>query len=378
MKIAVLHARQPLTSPVAEAFPDADVFILTCGPTPAVRDDVAEPPPRIVTSPIEDWTDVLAAERPDEIVSNDEYCLDLCARLRARFGMRSRHPAYPENYRDKTTMKRELAAAGIRVPRWHVCEPVTAADAAAVLERVGLPAVVKPRAEANSRGVRVLPTEAELRAWLSTHDGERGWQIEEHVSGEGHHVNAVVRDGRVEPVQVGRYFGPLLDLPAGRRLGGVTVSDAGLHAVNERVVAALGGDGAFVVHTELIVTPAGEPVVIEVAARAPGGDVPRMALRHTGLHLEHAHLRLQAGLPVGPAVRTGDQAAWLWVPVMPGERFASAPPLRSAHELVVRPAGRSGHDGPAGVLGMSLVLWNADAAQFDADLATALAAPWFL
>jgi len=42
-------------------------------------------------------------------------------------------------------MKRELAAAGIRVPRVHVCEPVTGADEAVILEHVGLPAVAKPR-----------------------------------------------------------------------------------------------------------------------------------------------------------------------------------------------------------------------------------------
>lgn len=377
VKIAVLHLRQPLTARLADAFPHDDVFVLTTGQVAAVREDVPGDPPRLVTASVETWADALTAQRPDEIVTNDEYCLELCARLRADFGMRPRHPAYPRRYRDKTTTKRELAAAGLRVPRWHLCEPVTAGDAAAVLERVGLPAVAKPRAEANSRGVRVLRTEAELRAWLSTHDGESGWQIEEHIDGVGHHVNAVVRAGAVTPVQVGRYFGPLLDLPAGRRLGSVSVPDAGLHALNERIVAALGADGDFIVHTELIVTPPGEPVVIEVAARAPGGDVPRMTLRHAGLQLEHANLRLQAGLPVDPPVHTGVQAAWLWVPVMPGERFAAAPPLLSPHELVVRPAGRTGHAGDAGVVGLSLVLWNADRSQLDSDIQTALTAPWF-
>jgi len=217
----------------------------------------------------------------------------------------------------------------------------------------------------------------ELREWLTVRTGQQGWQIEEFVAGTGHHINALVRDEQVEPVQVGRYFGPLLDLPTGRRLGSVSVAGPQLHDLNARVVAALGGQGAFVVHTELIVTAAGEPVVIEVAARAPGGDVPRMAQLHAGVELEAANLRMQAGLPVVAPRPTGVDAAWLWVPVLPGERYRRTPDIRSEHEVRVRRVGQAGNDGASEVVGLSAVLWNADPARLAADVDLALTARWF-
>ncbi|NUR48695.1 MAG: hypothetical protein HOV71_11210 [Hamadaea sp.] len=343
MKIAVLHARQPLTTDLREVFPEAECVVVSCG-EPAVREDVGGVPPTVIQADRGDWAAVLGGIKPDELVTNDEYSLADCAGLRDALGMAARLPAYPWKYLDKVTMKRELAAAGITVPRFVAFEPGVARSAAEVVARVGLPLVVKPRQEANSRGVRVLSTVAELSEWLAAHDGEEGWEAEEFVAGVGHHVNAVVRGKHVEPVQVGRYLGPLLNLP----IGSMTVRYDSLHELNERVVATL-GYAEMVVHTELIVRPDGEPVIVEVAGRAPGGEVPRMAERHAGLNLEAAHLRLQAGLPVGSPQRTGLDAAWVW------RRPGGLPELASPHEVRRRDSVHS------------VVLWNADADQLAAD-----------
>ncbi|MEV6964758.1 hypothetical protein AB0M47_06535 [Hamadaea sp. NPDC051192] len=342
MKIAVLHARQPLTTDLREVFPEAECVVVSAG-EPAVREDAGGEPPQVIRADRGDWAAALAEVRPDEVVTNDEYALADCAGLRDGLGLAARLPAYPLNYLDKVTMKRELAAAGITVPRFVAFEPVVARVDAEVLSRVGLPVVVKPRQEANSRGVRVLHTVAELRDWLAAHEGEAGWEAEEFVLGVGHHVNSVVRTRHVEPVQVGRYLGPLLDLP----IGSMSVRYDSLHELNEHVVAAL-GYAEMVVHTELIVRD-GVPVVVEVAGRAPGGDVARMAMRHAGINLEAAHLRLQAGLPIDSPHRTDLDAAWVWR--RPGE----LPPVTSPHEVYRR----STID--------SVVLWNADPAELERD-----------
>lgn len=101
--------------------------------------------------------------------------------------------------------------------------PSSRATAEHVVASVGLPAVVKPRREANSRGVEVLADADAVRTWLARHDGETGWQVDEFIDGDPGHVNALVRHGDVRPVQAGRYLGPLLGLDEGRALGGWTV-----------------------------------------------------------------------------------------------------------------------------------------------------------
>jgi biotin carboxylase len=327
-----------------------------------------------------------------QIVTNDEYCLISCAELRAESALPPRHPAQPAHYIDKVLMKERLAAAGVRVPRFlaldealdatrGACEPDPEGLTELVTARIGVPAVAKPRREANSRGVSILRTREELRDWLAGHKGERGWQIEEYLDGTFHHVNSLVRDGVATPVQTGTYLGPLLDLPSGRRLGGWTIPhDSELarraHALNHEVVTALGGEGAFVVHTEFAVTGDDELVVVEVAGRAPGALVSELARLHAGLNLEEVNLALQAGLPVPEPHSTGTEAAWVWIPVMPGERYRHAPDMTSERLVHVRQAARQTHTGASGAIGVSVLLWHTDPGVLAVDVRTAATAAW--
>jgi hypothetical protein len=390
-QIVVLQSRQPLTVDLREAFP-ADLYevvVLRDGALePAVREDAPGPRLESIVTDRTGWETRLrrmARQGPVEVVTNDEYCVEPCARLRATLGLVPRHPADPLRYLDKITMKERLRAAGVRVPRYHAFAPVVrdSSDTRREVTRaVGLPAVVKPRREANSRGVQIIDSETGLRDWLAAHDGESGWQVEEHLAGSLYHVNALVRNGRMEHVQVGAYLGPLLDLHGQGFFGGFTIPAADRLTVparelNRRVVAALGPAGAFVVHTEFVVTAAGEPVVLETAARAPGALVSEMARVHSGLNLEVANLRLQAGLAVPPPTRRDLSAAWLWVAVRPGERFTGPPRVHSEHRLHLTLAGRHGNHGDSTLVGASLLLWNTDLPGLRNDIETARDATWF-
>lgn len=388
--IVALQSKQPFTVAPAVAFPpgEFDLVVLTDGPADAVlREDVTGPAPEVVVLDREKWLEHLRGlEGPVEVVANDEYCLAECARLRAELGLASRHPRSPAAYLDKVVMKRLLAAGGVRVPRFHAFEPVvTAAAAELLIEEIGLPAVAKPRQEANSRGIAILRTRQEVSDWLAAHDGEAGWQVDEFVDGPLHHVNALVRDGEITPVQVGRYLGPLIGVSAGRTLGGATEEESpftkAVHEMNERVVRALGSEGSFVVHTEFAVNGEGEMVVLEVAGRAPGALVSELALLHAGVQLEVVNLRMQAGLPVPEPQQQDVQAAWLWPPVMPGTRFHEPGPdlsvLGSEHEVHVRRVGREGNQTDGGLIGASVLLWHRDPAQLDRDIARVGDLTWF-
>lgn len=390
MTIVALQSKQPFTVAPAVAFPpgEFDLVVLTDGPAGAVlREDVAGPAPEVAVLDRRKWLEHLRGlDGPVEVVTNDEYCLAECARLRAELGLASRHPRRPAAYLDKVVMKRLLVAGGVRVPRFHAFEPVvTAAPAELLVEEIGLPAVAKPRQEANSRGIAILHTPQEVREWLAAHDGEAGWQVDEFVDGPLHHVNALVRDGEITPVQVGRYLGPLIGVHAGRTLGGATEEESpftkAAHEMNERVVRALGSEGSFVVHTEFAVNGEGEMVVLEVAGRAPGALVSELARLHAGVQLEVVNLRMQAGLPVPEPERQGLQAAWLWPPVMPGTRFHEPGPdlsvLKSEHEVHVRRVAREGNRTGGGLIGASVLLWHRDPAQLADDIARAGDLTWF-
>lgn len=387
--IVALQSKQPFTVAPAAAFPpdEFDLVVLTDGPADAVlREDVIGAAPYVTVVDREKWLEHLRGfEGPVEVVTNDEYCLAECARLREELGLAPRHPRRPLAYLDKVLMKRLLAAGGVRVPRFHAFEPAVGAAAGSLVEEIGLPAVAKPRQEANSRGITILRTPRDVRDWLAAHDGETGWQVDEFVDGTLHHVNALVRDGEVTPVQVGRYLGPLLGVHAGHTLGGVTEREspftAAAHELNERVVRALGGEGRFVVHTEFAVNGDGELVVLEVAGRAPGALVSELARVHAGVNLEVANLRMQAGLPVPEPVPQDLHAAWLWPPVMPGTRFHEPGPdlsgLESGHEVHLRRVGREGNESDGGLIGASVLLWHRDPAQLADDTARVRDLTWF-
>ena len=394
-RVFVLHSRQPLTTNPAEAFPRDrfEVVVLTdADPATVLREDVEASVEQVVHAGRDEWESVVrsAPAGAAEVVSNDEYCLAECARLRATTGLPARHPAQLDGYLDKVLMKRRLEAAGVPVPRYLSFEPaVTSSRAVAdrVVATVGLPAVVKPRREANSRGVEVLADAEAVLGWLARHDGETGWQVDEFVDGHLGHVNALVRQGDVRPVQAGRYLGPLLGLDHGRVLGGWTLpadtpEAVAAHELNGRVVHALGSDGEFVVHTEFATTPDGRLVVLETAARAPGASVSELARVHAGVQLEVAHLRLQAGLPVPePDPTSGRHGAWLWLPVMPGRRWGGTPEvvrgLGSDVEVHVRRAGRDGNVGTSGQLGAAVLLTNTDPGALANDVDVLRRAPWF-
>jgi hypothetical protein len=371
-QLVVLHLVQPLGSDLAAAFP-ADRFetrILTGGPREeAVRPWVPVSVP-VESAPVESWEGrlrELAGRGPLEVVTNDEYCLERCAGLRRRLGLPARLEVPFDSYRDKVAMKRALADARVPVPAFRALDPVPPASegaAAEILAALGPRVVVKPRREANNRGVAALDSSAALARWLGAHAGESDWEVEAFVEGEAFHANAVVEDGRVTPLLVGAYVGSPLALESGGAIGSVTIpADAQVaeeaRALDRRVVEALGGGGRFVIHTEFVREPSGRLVVLETAARAPGGLVSEVAALHIGVHLEGLNLLLGAGEPTVAPSPTGVHAAWLWFPRTGDDTPRPRAPL-CEHRLESLP--------PQSPIAWSLLAWDPDPARLRAEV----------
>lgn len=195
------------------------------------------------------------------------------ARLREELGVPGDRAELVTRFLDKPRMKELVSAAGLRVPRWLT--GVRPGDAAAAVARLGRPVVLKPRAEAASRGVRLLPDAAALAAALAE-AGDADLECEEFVAGRILHADGVRRGGRYHYVSVSEYVGTCLAFLAGESLGSVLL-DPGRDrdeavGFTAACLDALGlADGAF--HLELFRTGAGQLVFLEVGMRPGGGEI---------------------------------------------------------------------------------------------------------
>jgi hypothetical protein len=378
--LVVLQSVQPLTTDVRTVgLPN--VVVLTDGsPEKVVRAD-APTPGRVVRLPRERWRDevtVWARQFRVEVVTNDEFCLTALAQLRVHLGLPAVTAAGLDGYLDKVVMKSRLAAGGIQVPDWVALERIVPAELSSPPSGLHLPVVAKPRVGANSRGVRVIRDLAGWQAWTGEKSGQGGWQVESFIPGRMCFVDALVIDGEYRPVLVGSYLGGLLPSAGVDLLGAVSMpEDDPLwhHAtrLGRRVAETIGMDGRFATHLEFF-DRAGDLVVMEVAARAPGALVSEMARIVMGHNLETAHLAIQIGRPPPRFAPTGRQAAWISVFARPGQAYQGPPRLTSDVATHYLPTGSGSQARRVAVIGL---LTNTDREQLLRDIDRCAAHAWF-
>jgi hypothetical protein len=291
---------------------------------------------------------------PEQIrfLTNDESCELACARLAARLSA----PAWPTErllpFVDKMASKAALAGTGLRLPRHlpfdrdrHAADPRGYCQEVAA--QIGFPLVVKPVDRYASMDVRRLENLAALRAWArwaSSPKDRNSYEIDEFISGTLYNFDGLVRDGSVVWSNVCRNLNPCLDFAAGRTLGVWTLPatdpvSVRVTAFAHSALAALRPpDGG--VHMEIFLTPAGELVFLEVAARPPGGELRDIYLRTHGIDIDLAHYMLRAREPYALLpCPTGVLGAWAVTPRRAGRVTAIEPPeLWSEHTMEIRVA----------------------------------------
>jgi biotin carboxylase len=190
----------------------------------------------------------------------------------------------------KIAMRRVLGDAGVPQPEFAAVRNVH--EGYAALERVGLPAVLKPADSGGQRGVFRLETADDLERHLHVALGESRTEeaiIEAYVEGLELNGLVIVRDGEAFPLTLSDRLRP----PGlGFGVGWIHVYPATIYADQleeaERVavsaVRALGlRDG--IAFPQLLATDDGRVLVIEVAARIPGGQMADLARHAVGVDL---------------------------------------------------------------------------------------------
>ncbi len=229
-----------------------------------------------------------------------ERAVPVVAAVAERLGLPSIGTDVAHRMTDKRAMRRALADAGVPQPRFAAVSDL--GDARDALAEIGTPAVLKPADSSGQRGLSRVDTESDLDAALdaaldASPVGEA--LVEELVDGVERNAMLVTRAG--EPLVLtlsdrlrpsGDGFGVALAhvYPSSLDDDGVVTAER----VAADAVRALGlVDG--IAYPQLIVDANGRVVVIEVAARIPGGQMGELVRIATGVDLVEVAVRQALG-----------------------------------------------------------------------------------
>jgi biotin carboxylase len=200
----------------------------------------------------------------------------------------------------KVAMRRRLAEAGVPQPRFAACRTLHETRLAA--RTVGFPAVLKPADSGGQRGVFRVDSIDDLdahfhEALASSPTGEA--ILEEFVDGIEMNGIVIARDGsgipltlsdRLRPPGVGFGVGWIHVYPAsvyGDRLEeSERVAVHAVHALGLRTGIAF---------PQLIAAPDGRVLVVECAARIPGGQMADLVRHAVGVDLVEVQVRMALG-----------------------------------------------------------------------------------
>lgn len=253
-----------------------------------------------VVADFDDMTEVgriavaLADVQVDRVVSLGEFGQLGAAYLAVSLGHTS--PSVPLSIlaRDKSAMKNAARRAGVACARQAEVDRATPGRA---LEVVGIPAVLKPLAGMGASDTSVVRSVDELRARLDELDPAMRMVVEEYVSGDEYHVDAVWQDGRALELGVARYPVPCIEVTMPGHLNGSALLSEevapeaydALRQLSADVNAALGIDDG-ITHAEFFHTPDGRWLFSEIATRPGGGAIPAL-YRSRGADLRESWLR---------------------------------------------------------------------------------------
>jgi ATP-grasp domain-containing protein len=231
----------------------------------------------------------------DHVLALSEFDLELGAEIRDSLGVPGPQPDDIRRVRDKVTMKRLVAAAGLPVPRFATVDSIDAVRRFAAT--TGFPLVLKPRRGWDSQGVFLVGSAGALDQLLTTVSLQE-YECEEFIEGRMYQVDGVVQHGRVRLLRASRLLNSCLEFALGGPFGSVVNDDVQLERrindYTQRVVDALRLDtSAF--HLELFHTDRDELVFLEIGARVGGAQIPYLWRDVYGVDLHETWVRMLLG-----------------------------------------------------------------------------------
>jgi biotin carboxylase len=261
----------------------------------------ADVPNVVDFSDIDAVTEVARAHAVDGVLTvSADRAVPVVAAVAERLGLPGIGTQTAHLMTHKVAMRRELAAAGVAQPRHAAVR--SRHEALAAADVVGFPAVLKPADSGGQRGLFLLDSvddlERHLHAALAESPTEEAVFESYH---EGIELNGLIlaRDGEVTPLLLSDRLRPT---GPGFGVGWIHVYPSTLYAdaladaerVAVHAVHALGLRNG-IAFPQIIVGADNRAVLVEVAARIPGGQMADLAFHALGLDLVDIALRQALG-----------------------------------------------------------------------------------
>lgn len=214
--------------------------------------------------------------RLDRVECLWEAAMETAALVREAFGVPGLDVEHTAWFRDKYRMRQRLEQAGIRNLRFGKAR--TRVELMATADRVGYPLIVKPIAGAGSSDTYRVDCADELVRLLPALSGLDEVVVEEFVTGTEFTFDTLCADGRILFHNILRYTPTMLESrsvewisPQNMVLRDLSRPEyRAAYRLGEQVLRALEFRSGFT-HMEWFLTPRGETVFCEIAARPPGG-----------------------------------------------------------------------------------------------------------
>jgi hypothetical protein len=288
----------------------------------------------------------------DRVLALSEFDLLTAAEVREKFAVPGPGVGATHKVRDKIAMKRAVAGAGLRIPRFRAVESVR--DAQDFADGLAGDVVVKPRGGAASQGCYVIDKGTPVAAARPPGTDLTNHEAEEFVTGPIWHVDGLLHSGEAVFAAPSRYVNTCYDFARGVPLGSVIQRGDRADRITDfalKCLRAMGiRDGAF--HLEVIENRDG-PAFLEVGARVGGGEIPFVLRDVYGVDLVGDWIRIELGESPRTSVTrpVGDVAGFLMVPEAVGQRLvARSSVLGTVPELYAEVLPPVGHvfDGEGG------------------------------
>ncbi|MEH2392768.1 MAG: FAD-dependent oxidoreductase [Nostoc sp.] len=257
-----------------------------------------------------------------QIVTNDQYSVLLAAQLREALNLTGDRPTMIRQFTDKSYLKSTLKNSLIRVPKYLIFaqdqyrkEPVSYLKF--VLEELGNHIFIKPVTGAGSEKTRRIHTIDELKAWCDSNvDSDEEFEFNELITGQLYNTSVVIKNGQPCYFAACKQYRPNDEFIYGHQIGNIIVreEDPEFHKLwqfSSDTLQSLehGYPKNGVLNIDLFLQEGSEePILMEVAARTPGGLVSRMFDIYQGVRLNELHLQLQIG--DSPDIILKDRNEW--------------------------------------------------------------------
>jgi biotin carboxylase len=310
-----------------------------------------------------------------KLVTHDETCMEMMAKLREYFNFIGEKPGDIERFINKASMKKSLAQTNIVLPKHcyfnreqYLSDPETYIKQ--LIGQLTFPLFVKPINSAASQYTAKLHNVQELRDWCLKHDKNYDYEIDEFINGKLYCCESIMYDNKILFSHVCLNAHPCFDFMSGKVNGTITLPQEDeivqrIIMLNQQVLQAMQPVPNGLIHLEVFRRENDELVFLELACRPPGGMIIQSYAKRFGIDIEQIHFGLQMGIKniFSLPQQSEPYSAWVWFPYKAGKvkRFLDVS-LQSSHESFWKinindelPSSTSLIDYSGGIL-----LWNAN------------------